>query len=224
MLAAQNYHFGPGRARSFAEYLAPASRSRISPTPAACATPRSLPAAPGHRLFSDRNRNSREDLTTLAERIFARAAYSNSRPPAAGPAAARSKSCIWDAQRCRSSHPAIELNRGRKRLGALLIDVAAAVKAISAMTAKGRSAATRQDRHDQRAGRDQQKLDVLADDSHQELRMGGLVAGMASEELEEPTRFRRIPARPLSSGVRSPRWILQHDVNVSVGTIFSCCA
>ena len=74
---------------------------------------------------------------------------------------------------------------GASDLGALLIDVAAAVKAISAMTAKGalggylgKIGTTNVQ------GETQQKLDVLADDVLiKSCEWGGLVAGMASEEL-----------------------------------------
>ena len=77
---------------------------------------------------------------------------------------------------------------GASDLGALLIDVAAAVKAISAMTAKGalggylgKIGTTNIQ------GETQQKLDVLADDVLiKGCEWGGLVAGMASEEQEEP--------------------------------------
>ena len=113
---------------------------------------------------------------------------------------------------------------GASDLGALLIDVAAAVKAISAMTAKGalggylgKIGTTNVQ------GETQQKLDVLADDVLiKSCEWGGLVAGMASEELEEPYA---IPAQfprgryllvfdPLDGSSNT-------DVNVSVGTIFS---
>jgi fructose-1,6-bisphosphatase len=113
---------------------------------------------------------------------------------------------------------------GASDLGALLIDVAAAVKAISAMTAKGalggylgKIGTTNVQ------GETQQKLDVLADEVLiKSCEWGGLVAGMASEELEEPYA---IPAEfprgryllvfdPLDGSSNT-------DVNVSVGTIFS---
>ena len=113
---------------------------------------------------------------------------------------------------------------GASDLGALLIDVAAAVNAISAMTAKGalgcylgKIGTTNVQ------GETQQKLDVLADDVLiKSCEWGGLVAGMASEELEEPYA---IPAEfprgryllvfdPLDGSSNT-------DVNVSVGTIFS---
>jgi len=113
---------------------------------------------------------------------------------------------------------------GASELGALLIDVTAAVKAIAAMTAKGalggylgKIGSTNVQ------GETQQKLDVLADQALLKgCEWGGLVAGMASEELEEPYA---IPAE-FSRG----RYLLvfdpldgssNADVNVTVGTIFS---
>jgi fructose-1,6-bisphosphatase I / sedoheptulose-1,7-bisphosphatase len=109
-------------------------------------------------------------------------------------------------------------------LGALLVDVAAAVKAIGAMTAKGAlggflgaiDAKNVQ-------GETQKKLDVLANDAIiQGCEWGGLVAGMASEELDEPyaipAEYRRgkflLVFDPLDGSSNT-------DVNVSVGTIFS---
>jgi len=113
---------------------------------------------------------------------------------------------------------------GASDLGALLVDVAAAVKAISAMTAKGalggylgKIGTTNVQ------GETQQKLDVLADDVIiKSCEWGGLVAGMASEELEEPYAIPGEYPRgryllifdPLDGSSNT-------DVNVSVGTIFS---
>ena len=109
-------------------------------------------------------------------------------------------------------------------LGALLVDVAAAVKAISAMTAKGALGGYlgelgSKNVHSER----QQKLDVLANEVMlRSCDWGGLVAGMASEELNDPYP---VPAEysrghfllvfdPLDGSSNT-------DVNVSVGTIFS---
>ena len=110
------------------------------------------------------------------------------------------------------------------KLAALLVDVAAAVKAISAMTAKGALGgylgaidATNVQ------GEQQKKLDVLANDAMvTATEWGGLVAGLASEELDEPyvipENFARGPYLlvfdPLDGSSNT-------DVNVSVGTIFS---
>jgi len=113
---------------------------------------------------------------------------------------------------------------GASDLGALLVDVAAAVKAISAMTAKGalgeylgKIGTTNVQ------GETQQKLDVLADEVLiKSCEWGGLVAGMVSEELEQPHAIPAEFARgryllifdPLDGSSNT-------DVNVSVGTIFS---
>jgi fructose-1,6-bisphosphatase len=109
-------------------------------------------------------------------------------------------------------------------LAALFIDIAAAVKAISALTAKGAlednagSLATTNVQGELR-----KPLDALTNDimlHHCE--WGGLVAGMASEEMEQPYA---IPAQyprgrylllfdPLNGSSNA-------DFNVAVGTIFS---
>ena len=110
------------------------------------------------------------------------------------------------------------------KLAALLVDVAAAVKAISAMTAKGALGGylgTVENTNVQ--GEQQKKLDVLANDAMvTATEWGGLVAGLASEELDEPyvipENFARGPYLlifdPLDGSSNT-------DVNVSVGTIFS---
>jgi fructose-1,6-bisphosphatase len=109
-------------------------------------------------------------------------------------------------------------------LGALLVDVAAAVKAISAMTAKGALGGFLGEHGTQNVhGETQQKLDVLANEVMiRSCDWGGLVAGMASEELDDPY--------PIPGGYTRGRYLLvfdpldgssNTDVNVSVGTIFS---
>jgi fructose-1,6-bisphosphatase I/sedoheptulose-1,7-bisphosphatase len=110
------------------------------------------------------------------------------------------------------------------KLAALLVDVAAAVKAISSMTAKGALGGflgTVENTNVQ--GEQQKKLDVLANDAMvTATEWGGLVAGLASEELDEPyvipENFARGPYLlifdPLDGSSNT-------DVNVSVGTIFS---
>ncbi len=110
------------------------------------------------------------------------------------------------------------------KLAALLVDVAAAVKAISAMTAKGALGgylgAVEQTNGQ---GEQQKKLDVLANNAMvAATEWGGLVAGLASEELDDPyvipEKFGRGPYLlifdPLDGSSNT-------DVNVSVGTIFS---
>src|SRR5580658_7384477 len=109
-------------------------------------------------------------------------------------------------------------------LGALLVDVAAAVKAISAMTAKGALGGYLGEQGSKNVqGEMQQKLDVLAHEVMiRSCEWGGLLAGMASEELAEPYA---VPAEYVRG-----RYLLvfdpldgssNTDVNVSVGTIFS---
>ena len=113
---------------------------------------------------------------------------------------------------------------GASDLAALLIDVAAAVKAISAMTAKGALGGVLGKPGSSNVhGEAQVKLDVLANDEMlRSCEWGGLVAGMATEELDEPYA---LPAEyprgryllvfdPLDGSSNA-------DVNVSVGTIFS---
>jgi fructose-1,6-bisphosphatase I/sedoheptulose-1,7-bisphosphatase len=113
---------------------------------------------------------------------------------------------------------------GANDLGALLVDVAAAVKAISAMTAKGALGGFLGELSSKNVqGETQQKLDVLANDVMiRSCEWGGLVAGMASEELDDPY--------PIPSEYTRGRYLLifdpldgssNTDVNVSVGTIFS---
>jgi fructose-1,6-bisphosphatase I / sedoheptulose-1,7-bisphosphatase len=113
---------------------------------------------------------------------------------------------------------------GASDLGALLVDVAAAVKAISAMTAKGALGGYLGEQGTRNVqGEAQQKLDVLAHEVMiRSCEWGGLLAGMVSEELEEPyhvpTEYVRgrylLLFDPLDGSSNT-------DVNVSVGTIFS---
>jgi len=108
-------------------------------------------------------------------------------------------------------------------LGALLVDVAAAVKAIAAMTAKGALG-----HHlgaevgKQTQGEHPHRLDVLAHEVMiRSCEWGGLLAGMVSAGLEEPY--------PLPAEYVRGRYLLAFnpldgsstDINVSVGTIFS---
>ncbi len=113
---------------------------------------------------------------------------------------------------------------GASDLGALLVDVAAAIKAIAAMTAKGALGGALGDAGASNAqGEAQKKLDLLADDTLiRSCEWGGLVAGMASEEHDAPIA---VPAE-----YERGRFLLVFDpldgssnidVNVSVGTIFS---
>ena len=113
---------------------------------------------------------------------------------------------------------------GARELGALLVDVAAAVKAISSMTAKGAlggylGKVDSTNVH----GEAQATLDVVANDVLlRSCEWGGLVAGMASEELDEPYAIAPQFARGRFLLVFDPLdGSSNADVNVSVGTIFS---
>ncbi len=119
----------------------------------------------------------------------------------------------------------IEQTRSQhSELGALLIDVAAAVKTISAMVAKGALSGHHGALDSTNVqGEVQKKLDVLTNEAilhHCE--WGGQLAGMASEEMDDPYR--------IPEGYPRGRYLLvfdpldgssNSDVNVSVGTIFS---
>jgi fructose-1,6-bisphosphatase I/sedoheptulose-1,7-bisphosphatase len=121
----------------------------------------------------------------------------------------------------------IEQLRGDKSaqdLSALLIDVAAAIKGISAMVSKGAlgdhygSADTQNIQ-----GETQKKLDVLTNELMlRQCEWGGLLAGMVSEEMDEPF--------PIPNTYPRGQYLLAFDpldgssnidVNVAVGTIFS---
>jgi len=113
---------------------------------------------------------------------------------------------------------------GASDLGALLVDVAAAVKAIASMTAKGALGGYLGEHGGKNVqGEAQQKLDVLAHEVMiRSCEWGGLLAGMVSEELAEPY--------PIPTEYARGRYLLvfdpldgssNADVNVSVGTIFS---
>ncbi len=113
---------------------------------------------------------------------------------------------------------------GASDLGALLIDVAAAVKAISAMTAKGALEGYLGEHGGKNVqGETQQKLDVLAHEVMiRSCEWGGLLAGMVSEESPDPC--------PIPGEYVRGRYLLAFDpldgssntdVNVTVGTIFS---
>jgi fructose-1,6-bisphosphatase I / sedoheptulose-1,7-bisphosphatase len=113
---------------------------------------------------------------------------------------------------------------GASDLGALLVDVAAAVKAISAMTAKGALGGFLGEHGSRNAqGETQQKLDVLAHEVMvRSCEWGGLLAGMVSEELEEPYAVPQEYARGRYLLVFDPLdGSSNTDVNVPVGTIFS---
>ena len=113
---------------------------------------------------------------------------------------------------------------GANDLGALLIDVAAAIKAISAMTAKGALGGYLGEQGSKNAqGETQQKLDVLAHEVMiRSCEWGGLLAGMVSEELEDPCAVPEEYVRGRYLLVFDPLDGSSNiDVNVAVGTIFS---
>jgi fructose-1,6-bisphosphatase I/sedoheptulose-1,7-bisphosphatase/fructose-1,6-bisphosphatase I len=121
----------------------------------------------------------------------------------------------------------IEQLRGTPRqhqLAALLVDVAAAIKAISAMAGRGAlggGVATLEARNSQ--GEAQKALDVLANDAMlRYCEWDGLVAGMASEEMDAPypipSTFERGPYLLIFDPLDGSSNL---DINVSVGTIFS---
>lgn len=109
-------------------------------------------------------------------------------------------------------------------VAALLIDLAAAVKKISAMTSKGTLGGYSEAIDSRNVHGEQQiKLDILANDAMiSTCECGGQLAGMASQELQEayaiPDQFVRgkylLVFDPLDSSSNT-------DTNVSVGTIFS---
>jgi fructose-1,6-bisphosphatase I / sedoheptulose-1,7-bisphosphatase len=114
---------------------------------------------------------------------------------------------------------------GASDLAALLVDVAAAVKAISAMTAKGALGGVLGRVGASNTHSDTQviKLDLLASDEMlRSCEWGGLVAGMASEELDQPYAVPQEFSRGRYLLVFDPLdGSLNSDVNASVGTIFS---
>ncbi|MFZ9177095.1 MAG: class 1 fructose-bisphosphatase [Burkholderiaceae bacterium] len=109
-------------------------------------------------------------------------------------------------------------------LAALLVDIAAAVKAISAMTAKGALAGILGSLESQNVqGETQKKLDVLSDQAFiNTFQLGGLVAGLASEENDDPIAVDPRPAGANFLTLFDPLDGSSNiDVNVSVGSIFS---
>ena len=110
------------------------------------------------------------------------------------------------------------------KLAGLLVDVAAAVKAISAATARGALIGTGDVALAANAsGEEQKPLDVIANEAViRSCEWGGLLAGMVSEEMEAPypipATYERGPYLLVFDPLDGSSNI---DVNVSVGTIFS---
>jgi len=110
------------------------------------------------------------------------------------------------------------------KLAGLLVDVAAAVKAIAALTARGALVGSGDAAPAVNAsGDDQKPLDLIANDAViRSCEWGGQLAGMASEELAQPYlvpgTYERGPYLLAFDPLDGSSNI---DVNVSVGTIFS---
>ncbi len=109
-------------------------------------------------------------------------------------------------------------------LSALLVDVAAAVKSISAMTSRG-TLGGHLDATDIRDGQatTRERFNELANEAIlNQCQWGGLVAGMVSEELEKPYAIPKEYPRGkylLAFDPMDGSWNI--DVNVAVGSIFS---
>ena len=109
-------------------------------------------------------------------------------------------------------------------LAALLVDIAAAVKAISAMTAKGELGGVLGSLDSTNIqGETQKKLDVMSDHAFiNTFSMGGLVAGLASEENDHIVEIDPKDGSGRFLAVFDPLDGSSNiDVNVSVGSIFS---
>jgi len=112
---------------------------------------------------------------------------------------------------------------GNRGLAALLVDIAAAVKAISAMTAKGALAGVLGSLDTENVqGEVQKKLDVLSNTAFvNTFELGGLVAGLASEEMDDPLTVSEAQRGPFLAIFDPLDGSSNIDVNVSVGSIFS---
>jgi fructose-1,6-bisphosphatase I/sedoheptulose-1,7-bisphosphatase len=110
-----------------------------------------------------------------------------------------------------------------RSLAALLVDIASAVKAISAMTAKGALAGILGSLESENVqGEVQKKLDVLSNDAFvNTFALGGLVAGLASEEMDDPIVIEDGIGKNFLAVFDPLDGSSNIDVNVSVGSIFS---
>ncbi len=109
-------------------------------------------------------------------------------------------------------------------LAALLVDVAAAVKAIAAMSARGAlDGATGSLDSTNVQGETQKPLDVLSNTAFvNTFELGGLVAGVASEEMDDPFPVKAPHTRGPFLAIFDPLDGSSNiDGNVSVGSIFS---
>jgi fructose-1,6-bisphosphatase I / sedoheptulose-1,7-bisphosphatase len=110
-----------------------------------------------------------------------------------------------------------------RSLAALMVDIASAVKAISAMTAKGALAGILGSLESENVqGEVQKKLDVLSNDAFvNTFALGGLVAGLASEEMDAPVVIEGGGKKSFLAVFDPLDGSSNIDVNVSVGSIFS---
>lgn len=109
-------------------------------------------------------------------------------------------------------------------LAALLVDIAACIKAISAMTSKGMLGDVLGSLDTTNVqGETQKKLDVLSNVAFiNTFSMGGLVAGLASEEVDDPQEIDPRDGSGRFLAIFDPLDGSSNiDVNVSVGSIFS---
>jgi len=111
-------------------------------------------------------------------------------------------------------------------LAALLVDIAAAVKAISAMTAKGELGGVLGSLDSTNVqGETQKKLDVMSNQAFiNTFSMGGLVAGLASEENDDPVEIDSRDGGGRFLALFDPLDGSSNiDVNVSAVLYFRCC-
>jgi len=109
-------------------------------------------------------------------------------------------------------------------LAALLVDVAAAVKAIAALSGKGALGGPMGSLDTINVqGETQKPLDVLSNNAFiNTFQQGGLVAGVASEELDDPFPIKPPHKRGPFLAIFDPLDGSSNiDSNVSVGSIFS---
>ena len=109
-------------------------------------------------------------------------------------------------------------------LAALMVDIAACVKSISAMTSKGMLSDVLDSLDSTNVhGETQKKLDVLSNSVFiNTFSMGGLVAGLASEEVDISRYIESTDGKGRFLAIFDPLDGSSNiDVNVSVGSIFS---
>ena len=109
------------------------------------------------------------------------------------------------------------------RLAALLVDLASTVKAIASMTAKGALAgAANSQGGESLQGEVQRKLEALSRDAFvNTFTSGGLVAGLASEAMDEPVILPAPRGKNFLAVFDPMDGASNIDVNGSVGSIFS---